>query len=365
MKPTFLILTLFMLVMTSCKRDNDNPPEPVGLADKVLTSNLTLPWEILWGPDNQIWVTERGGRISRVNPSTGAITPLLTIGDVSARGEGGLLGMALHPDFSSTPQVFVAYNYNDAGNYREKIVRYNYNSGALSGATTILDNIRGSNNHNGCRLAFGPDKKLYLSTGDAEDQSLPQNAGSLNGKILRIETDGGIPADNPTAGSAIWSIGHRNAQGLVWHNNILYSSEHGPSSDDEVNIIQKGRNYGWPNVHGFCNTGSEQTFCTANNVVEPLQAWTPTIAVSGLDFYKSDRIPQWKNSLLMATLKGSTLYQLELSAAGTSISNTHTFIANKHGRLRDVCVSPEGKVYVCTSNGSNDKIVEIDKTENE
>lgn len=355
-----------MLALFACKRDKDNgpTPSPVTLADKVLTSNLTLPWEIHWGPDNQIWMTERGGRISRVNPGTGAVSPLLTINDVVAQGEGGLLGMVLHPDFNTSPQVFIAYNYNNTGNYREKIVRYNYSNDALSNATVILDNLAASRNHNGCRLVFGPDKKLYISTGDAENTSSPQNTSSLNGKILRIETDGSIPADNPINGSAIWSLGHRNAQGLVFHNNILYSSEHGPNNDDEVNIIQKGKNYGWPNVQGFCNTSGEQTFCTANNVVEPLQAWTPTIAVCGLDFYANDRIPQWKNSLLMATLKGSTLYQLQLNTAGTSISGTNTFLANKYGRLRDVCISPEGKVYVCTSNGSNDKIIEIDKAAN-
>ena len=364
MKPSFLAILLPMLAMLACRRDNDPPQDPVALTDRVLADNLRLPWEILWGPDNHIWMTERGGHISRVNPATGAVSPLLTINDVVEQGEGGLLGMALHPDFNANPQVFISYNY-DNGGYKEKIVRYNYSNGSLTNAVTILENIAGARNHNGCRLVFGPDKKLYISTGDAENQSSAQSTSSLNGKILRIETDGSIPSDNPIAGSAIWSLGHRNAQGLVWHNNILYSSEHGPSNDDEINIIQKGRNYGWPNVHGLCNTSAEQTFCAANNVVEPLQVWTPTIATCGLEFYDKDRIPQWKNSLLLCTLKGSTLYQLELNNTGTSITNTVSFLANKYGRLRDVCISPEGKVYVCTSNANNDKIIEIDKAESE
>lgn len=364
MKPTFPILALFLLAMLACKRDNDPPPNPVTLTDKVLTSNLRLPWEILWGPDNQIWMTERSGRISRVNPATGAVTPLLTISEVVEQGEGGLLGMALHPDFNANPHVFVAYNYNN-GDYKEKIVRFTYNNGNLSNPLTILDNLTAASNHNGCRLLFGPDKKLYISTGDAQNTSLSQNSASLNGKILRIEVDGSIPSDNPIAGSAVWSIGHRNAQGLVFRNNTLFSSEHGPGNDDEINIIQKGRNYGWPNVQGFCNTSAEQSFCSANNVVEPLQAWTPTIATCGLDYYNKNRIPQWKNSLLLCTLKGSTLYQLSLNEAGTAISNTVTFLANKYGRLRDVCISPEGKVYVCTSNANNDKIIEIDRAETE
>lgn len=364
MRVIFSILAFFLFALVACKRDNDPPKGPVSLTDKVLTGNLRIPWEILWGPDNQIWMTERSGGISRVNPSTGAVTPLLTISDVAEQGEGGLLGMALHPDFNSSPQVFVAYNYNNGG-YKEKIVRYNYNNGSLSNAVTILDNIAGANNHNGCRLVFGPDKKLYISTGDASNTSSAQNTNAVNGKILRIETDGSIPNDNPIAGSPIWSIGHRNPQGLVWHNNILYSSEHGPNNDDEVNIIQKGRNYGWPDVQGFCNTSAEQSYCSAHNIVEPLTVWTPTIATAGIDYYDNDRIPQWKGSLLMCSLKGSTLWQLQLNNAGTVVESTVSFLANKYGRLRDICISPEGKVYICTSNATNDKIIEIDRNESQ
>src|SRR4030095_1738498 len=119
--------------------------------------------------------------------------------------------------------------------------------------------------------------KLFVTTGDASNQSLAQSISSPNGKVLRLNLDGTIPADNPVAGNPYWSWGHRNPQGLVYANNILYSSEHGPSNDDEVNIIERGRNYGWPNVQGFCDAGSEPAFCTANNVREPLKAWTPTI----------------------------------------------------------------------------------------
>ena len=361
MKP---ILYLLLLAAVSCKRNSEKPPPgPVDTTDKVLTSNLSYPWEILWGSDDFIWVTERGGRVSRINPSNGNITPLLTINDVASQGEGGLLGMALHPDFSITPQVFVAYNYFGSGAYREKIVRYNYNNGTLSNPTIILDNLLAANIHNGCRLAFGADKKLYISTGDAGQGAVAQNMSARNGKILRINTDGSIPADNPFAGSAVWSSGHRNAQGLVFGNNLLYSAEHGPNNDDEVNIIYKGRNYGWPNVEGFCNTSTEQSFCNANQVVEPIKAWTPTLAVCGIDLYKHDLIPQWKNSLLLCTLKGSRLLQLQLNAGNTEISATTEFYVNKYGRLRDICISPAGKVYLCTSNGNNDKIIEISKAE--
>lgn len=355
-----LCITLFI---TCCdkKKDKNNNATAALLKDTVLTNKLNHPWEILWGPDNFIWMTERNGKISRVNPATGAVTSLLTLTEVTAQGEGGLLGMVLHPDFATTPQVFVAYDYMNGNNYQEKIVRYTYNGTTLTAPQIIIDNIKAAGIHNGCRLLITPDRKLFITTGDASDQSNPQNKSALNGKVLRLNLDGSIPADNPTAGSPIWSFGHRNPQGLVYANNILYSSEHGPDTDDEINIIEKGRNYGWPTVTGFCNTSNEQSFCSANNVREPIQAWTPTIAPSGLDYYDKDQIPQWKNSLLLAVLKNSRLIQLKLNTARTGVDSTFDFYVNKYGRMRDVCISPEGKVYVCTDNGDDDKIVEISK----
>ncbi|HEV7783400.1 MAG TPA: PQQ-dependent sugar dehydrogenase [Chitinophagaceae bacterium] len=356
------LLICSLIACTQCKKKDNNPPGPgeVAVKDSVIVQGLNYPWEILWGPDNFIWMTERGGKISRVNPATGVVSLVHTISEVAPNGEGGLLGMVLHPDFATTPHVFVAYDYNSGG-YKEKIVRFTYTAGTLTGPLTIIDNIAASSIHNGCRLLITPDLKLFITTGDASNQSLPQNSSSVNGKILRLNLDGTIPADNPVAGNPYWSRGHRNPQGLAYANNILYSSEHGPSNDDEVNIIEKGRNYGWPGVEGFCDTGSEPAFCIANNVREPLKAWTPTIAVCGMDFYNNDRIPQWKNSLLMVALKEARLYQLKLDATHTSITITKEYFANDYGRMRDVCVSPAGKVYVCTSNGGNDKIIEIDK----
>jgi glucose/arabinose dehydrogenase len=306
-------------------------------------------------------MTERGGKISRVNPATGTVTPVFTIAEVAPNGEGGLLGMVLHPNFSTTPHVFVVYNYNSSGNYREKIVRFTYNGTTLINPATILDNIAASSVHNGSRLLISPDLKLLITTGDAANQSLPQNTSSPNGKVLRLNLDGTMPADNPVAGNPYWSFGHRNPQGLVYANNLLYSSEHGPNSDDEINIIEKGRNYGWPNVPGFCDAGGEQTFCTANNVKEPINAWTPTVAACGLDYYNSDLIPQWKNSLLLVALKNARLYQLKLNNTFNNITETNEYFTNKYGRMRDVCVSTAGKVYICTSNGGNDQIIEISK----
>jgi glucose/arabinose dehydrogenase len=359
----FLNVCLFFLTLACSKKTKNHPlpPGAVEIQTKVLADNLNFPWEILWGPDNKIWMTERGGKISRVDTATGTITQLLTVNEVSSQGEGGLLGMVLHPDFSTKPYVYLAYDYNQSGNYKGKVVRFSYNGTTLTNPVVILDNISASNIHNGCRLLISPDLKLFITTGDASNQSLPQNSASINGKILRLNLDGSVPTDNPIAGSPVWSKGHRNPQGLVFANNILYSSEHGPDSDDEINIIEKGRNFGWPDVKGFCNETTEQAFCAANNVKEPIMAWTPTLAVSGMDFYNADYIPQWKNSLLLATLKNSRLMQLKLDDAHTAIIETNEYFANDYGRMRDVCISPDGKVYICTSNGGNDKIIQVSK----
>jgi len=211
-------------------------------------------------------------------------------------------------------------------------------------------------------LKIGPDMKLYATTGDANRRfTLPQNPDSLNGKVLRVNLDGTIPADNPY-GNAVWTIGHRNAQGLVFALGRLYSSEHGETTDDEINIIERNRNYGWPFVEGFCDRPDEQSFCAANNVKEPIYIWTPTVAPSGIDFYDKNEIPQWKRSLLVTFLKDRKLRQMKLDETGTTIEVVHEFFINEFGRLRDVAISPDGKVYICTDNGHNqDMIIEVTK----
>lgn len=365
MKKIFILAGLLaVLTYIGCKKTTDDPETPLPDANvdiQVLSQNLSFPWEITWGPDNMIWMTERSGKISRVNPSTGAVTAVLTISEVKAMGEGGLLGMAIHPNFTANPHVFVVYNYDKNGVYTEKVVRYTYSGTSLTSPAVIMDNIPAGNVHNGSRLLISSDLKLFITTGDAGNQALAQNLSSPAGKILRVNLDGTVPADNPVPGNPVWSFGHRNPQGLVFANNQLYSSEHGPDRDDEVNIILKNRNFGWPTVNGFCNETAEQSFCTANNVAQPLTSWTPTLAVSGMDYYNNEAIPQWRNSLILATLKDATLYQLKLNAAGDKIDETIPLLDGTYGRLRDVCVAPDGKVYVATSNGSNDKIIVLMK----
>jgi len=365
MKTFILISALLIIGLENVKAQNN-------LKTRTVATNLDTPWEIIWGLDDFIWVTERPGKISRINPVTGAVSEVIQIFDVREVGEGGLLGMAIDPDFNANNYFYVSYNYNASGNiYREKIVRFTYNpaTGKADSPFILLDNIDAASTHNGCRMVISPDKKLIFTTGDVQVTSKSQDVKSLNGKTLRINLDGTIPPDNPFPGSPVWSWGHRNPQGLVFSpdGKILYSSEHGASTNDEINIIQKGRNYGWPRVEGFCDLSSETTFCRDSNVVEPIYAWTPTLAVAGMVFYNSDLIPAWKNSLLVTSLKASRLTVLQLNETGTSILKTTDFYTNSFGRLRDVCISPDGKVYIAVSNrdgrgspkADDDKIVEI------
>ena len=370
MRKYLLLLATVFIVLGSCKRSDTVPPPPV-VDDwptdtvRIVKNNLSFPWEILWGKDNYIWMTERGGKISKIDPKTGTVAFSSTITEVVSNGEGGLLGMVQHPDFLTNGQFYVVYNYNNGANYREKMVQLKYTNNNIQVVSTIIENVPASGIHNGSRLWITNEAvpKLFMTTGDASVQNNAQNTTSLAGKTLRFNLDGSIPADNPFAGSPVWSFGHRNPQGMVEVNGNIYTSEHGPSIEDEVNIIEKGRNFGWPNVNGPCDDPGEITFCTANNVKPPI--WSSggnTIDVSGLDYYSNSRIPVWQNSLLMATLKDASLRILTLSSDARSIVNQQTFFKNRFGRIRDICVSPAGRVYLCTSNGNNaDVLVEISK----
>jgi aldose sugar dehydrogenase len=357
-------LFLLALVGMHCSSASRKPvknSDNESIVHRVVKDGLNYPWEILWGPDNHIWMTEREGRISRIDPQTGKQEVLLEVPGTVAKGEGGLLGMVLHPHFADTPHLFVACNYEGAKGYKEKIIRYTYNGSTLIDPVVIFDNIEAAYIHNGCRLLILPDHTLLFSTGDASNQTLPQNKSAVNGKLLRLHLDGSIPADNPMPGNPVWSYGHRNVQGLVMAHNRIYASEHGPDTDDEVNLIEKGANYGWPKVKGFCNGKEEQAFCKQNAVQEPMYAWTPTIAVCGMDYYGDGPIKQWKNSLLMTTLKDAALYQLPLDSNYNKITQANTFLAQQYGRLRDICISPDGKVYLCTSNGDKeDKLIVVE-----
>ncbi len=320
------------------------------MTSRVVKDGLFIPWEIIYGPDNHIWFTQKNGYICRLDPATGHTDTLYHEASTVIQSEGGMLGMALHPQFATQPYVYVAYEYLNGGNYTERIVRFTYNGTVLQTPLILLDMITGAAYHNGCRLLI-VDDKLFITTGDATVGSRAQNDQLVNGKVLRLNLDGTIPADNPIPGNALWSKGHRNAQGLVYANNRLYSSEHGPNNDDEVNIIAKA---------------AEITFCNDSNVAEPIQTWTPTIAPCGMDYYDHPMFPTLQGSLLMTTLKDQHLYQLKLNASFDQVASA-TVLANvSFGRLRDICISPQGSIFLSTSNSSQsgsgtkiDRIIEL------
>ncbi len=359
------------LVVIGCKDQNDsqNSYPDVKLDTTIVAKGLDVPWEVLWSPENELWVTERGGRVLKINPETKEIKELLAI-QVTEEGESGLLGMALHPDFPSTPWVYLVYTYTQSSSIVERLTKYTYQHDRLLNEEILIDNIAGNNYHIGSRLKFGPDGKLYMTTGDAGNISLPQNQASLNGKLLRINPDGSVPNDNPVHGSYVWASGLRNSQGLDFSPaGVLYSSEHGPESDDEINILEVGRNYGWPNVKGMCDNPSETDFCNSHNVREPIQVYTPTLALAGIAYYLNDAIPEWNNSLIVTSLKAGKLIILHLDEQGMNIKNSTTFYDNDLGRLRDVCVSSDGRVFIATSNrdgrgspkSTDDMIIEISR----
>lgn len=356
MNPRYVILagtTLVagVLIIGAANRGGLPAKSAEGFTATVVATGLDTPWDLVWGPDGMIWVSERGGRISRVDPAGGRRTTAGDVGGVLESGEGGLTGIALHPDFPREPWVYAMHTYSSTGRTRNRLVRLRWDGAKLGEQQVLLDGIPGAGIHNGARIVIGRDRMVYVSTGDAGNASNAQDSTSLGGKILRLTFDGRIPRDNPF-GSAIWSWGHRNGQGLVVHpeTGVIYETEHGPGDNDEVNIIERGRNYGWPDVRGTCDEAGERDFCRAHAVREPLATWTPTVAITGADLYLSDRVPSLTNSLLATSLGGRTLWRLQLSADGARITDREALLTGVYGRLRDVLVAPNGDVYICTSN---------------
>ena len=327
-------------------------PSQAALRVTTLVSNLDTPWDLAWGPDGSIWVTERRGTISRVHPATGAVTRVGEI-EVVEVSESGLMGMAFHPDFASQPYLYVAHSYGSRGAIRNRLVRMRYDGARLGRAEVLLDAIPGNSYHDGSRLAFGPDRMLYMTTGDAGNRASAQDLGSLGGKVLRVTATGAAAPGNPFA-TRVYSYGHRNPQGIVFHpeTGALYVAEHGPRDNDEVSRVAPGGNHGWPHVSGFCDgdTDGERAYCAAHTVIEPLAAWTPTVGMSGLDYYGAELIPEWSGSLLVTSLRGAALYRLRLADGGGRVVEREELFRGEYGRLRDVMVGPEGEVYLATSN---------------
>ena len=321
----------------------------------VLLTGLEIPWAVDLAPDGRLFLTERPGRvrIARLEGTTATLQPepwTTLAARVSPNTERGLLGLALDPQFATNGFVYLYYSYRGPGTTTlNRLVRMRDSGGIGIEEKILMDAIPGNEQHDGGRLRFGPDGKLYLTVGDGEVQARAQDSSSPNGKVLRFETDGSPASGNPFGGSAIWSFGHRNPQGIAWHpdTGALYETEHGPSGifplccQDEVNLIERGKNYGWPIVTG---QPGDQRF------VDPL-LWsgrTDTWAPSGATFLA--HAGPLRGSFLFAALRGQHLHRVVFGADGRTVLFEERLLQNQFGRLRDVFELPSGQLLVLTSN---------------
>ncbi|WP_276088293.1 PQQ-dependent sugar dehydrogenase [Pedobacter sp. JY14-1] len=319
--------------------------EQEGFQIDTIAENLRVPWQIVFLPDRSILFTEREGRVRIIRNDRLIAKPLLNLNDIVLRNKSGALGLCPHPEFSKNRQVYLASNYLLAGSMKLRIVRYELIKDTLSKPLVIIKDIPANQNHTGCRLVFGPDKKIYITTGDADQPMLAQDLKAYNGKILRLNDDGSVPGDNPfvnndTARKEIWSYGHRNPQGIAFQpgTGLLYASEHGPTGGDEINLIKKGANYGWPIVHhDDQRVGMES----------PLVQYTPSIGPGETMFYNGSRFPELRNKLLVACLRGEAVLCLDLKDG--KISEQLVLLRKRYGRIRSLVTGPDGYIYFSTS----------------
>jgi glucose/arabinose dehydrogenase len=355
---TVLLTVLLVLLCAACDRTNEGSggdgedPGPIDAGGKTedtagsgrttvkrvevstLATNLEVPWSFAFLPDDDALVTERdSGRLLRVS-SSGDIREIQTLPE-GGSGEGGLLGVAVSPDYEEDHYVY-AYYTTERDN---RVVRFRIGEKPEA----ILTGIPVNSYHDGGRIKFGPDGMLYVTTGDAGDPENSQDRSSLGGKILRIEPDGSIPPDNPFPANPVYSFGHRNVEGLAWDaDGQLYASEFGQNTWDEVNRIEAGENYGWSEVEG--KGGEDEGY------VDPITVWpTSEASPSGAEIMVDGAIPQWEGDLFVTALRGERLWHLELNGRGEIIER-QKLLYGEVGRVRDVAQAPDGSLWVSTSN---------------
>jgi glucose/arabinose dehydrogenase len=330
-------------------------PEGDRVKVEAWIENLEIPWSLLFFPDGRALVSERPGKIGLIKEGKLRGDPYATL-NVAHVGEGGLMGLCLHPQFQEKPYLYAMHTYQKGGDRYNRVVRFKDLGDHGEFDKVILDNIPGGRFHNGGRIGFGPDGFLYVTAGETFKGEMAQNLHSLGGKILRVTEEGEIPGDNPFKGSPIYSYGHRNPQGLSWHPETgdLFESEHGPSGEslrfahDEVNVIVKGGNYGWPEVIGAPGR---------KPYIDPLVVWKKTTPPSGMTFYNGALLPHLRNDLFVATLKSESLIRIKVRREGSGYVVTgierwfaKDFRDGKYGRIRDVVVGPDGALYFLTNN---------------
>jgi len=290
-----------------------------------------------------------------MDPETGEREIVLDRSDIMHMVmEGGMLGLALHPDFPDSPFVYTGYITSQPGMAMTKLfLRYRYDGRELLDSTILLRQDSTTEWHQGGRMIIGPDRKLYITNGELPRQDLVHDSMSIYGKVLRMNLDGSIPSDNPVEGSYMWSYGHRNQQGLCFlPNGDLLASEHGPDIEDEVNRIVKGGNYGWPFVNGPCDAEEEEEYCNEHNPIPPIwSTGTGTYALSGMKYYPEDGIyPDFRRSALVTSLKSSRVTRLRFDETYQTIADVRDYFNYAYGRIRDICISPTGRIFIGTSN---------------
>ncbi|MHB1131406.1 MAG: PQQ-dependent sugar dehydrogenase [Chloroflexota bacterium] len=311
---------------------------------EVVATGLVAPWALAFAPDGRLFFTERPGRIRVIEDGQLQQAPVASLG-VASTGEAGLMGLALSPTFQQDGLLYVMYTYRGSqGELLNRISRLSVQGNQAGGEQVLLEGIPGSGIHDGGRLKLGPDGKLYATTGDAANPALAQSGSSLAGKVLRMNPDGSVPNDNPFPGSPVYSLGHRNAQGLAWQPGTgrLYATEHGPSGNDEVNLIEPGQNYGWPTIQG---QQQDARFAA------PLALYSPSVAPAGAVFYDAQALAPWQGNLFFTTLAGRHLHRLVLGGPdGRQVLGEERLFDGVYGRLRDVAQGPDGFLYFTTSN---------------
>jgi len=349
-------------------------PSPPGLRVETVAAGLEVVWAMAFTPDGRMLFTERPGRI-RVMDAGGRLDPRpwKVVEDVRRRGEGGLMGLALHPDFPAEPWVYVMYTANSPGGAVNRVSRIRETGGRGGTEEVILDGLPAGSNHNGGRIRFGPDGLLYIGAGEIWERARAQDLEDPAGSVLRIAPDGSIPADNPFRGSPIFSYGHRNVQGITWHprTGALFTAEHGPSGEwagvggnDEINITEKGKNYGWPLAVGAPGVPGLE---------DPLLVWPRGTPPGDLLFYDGDLLTDLTGDLFFTSLRAEALLRIRLQDPDdphrvTAIERWWISAegSSTYGRLRGLAVGPDGALYVGTSNrgrgrprDGDDKILKI------